>query len=114
VAVKWCEAVGADVAAYITTKVVLDRIGTRVTARKAAGEIMDLITDELRYRRFEDQAPALFKYRVSSFHTSNYAHMARSMDAAMRYADIDVSDLEVSQTVRIGVGFKLHRHLHGK
>lgn len=106
-AVKWCEAVGADVAAYITVKVVLDVMASRAPVRKVASSICALLIDELRYRRFQEQAPGLFKYRMGKFQTSNYAHMARSLDAAINYAKVDMSDLVMLPSVKMLVGTKL-------
>lgn len=106
-AVKWCQAVGADVAAYMTVKVVLDGITRRTVLRRACHQLTDLILDELRYRKFQAEAPQLFEYRMAKFSTSNYAHMARSLDAAMRYAEIDDSAFDMPQNVRLLVGTKL-------
>lgn len=106
-AVKWCVEVGADAAAYMTVKTVLDGAAKRPVVRFVAGEISQLILDELRYRRFMSQAPGLFQYRMSQFHTSSYAHMARSMNAAMKYGKVDVSDLDMAPSTRLLVGTKL-------
>jgi DNA-directed RNA polymerase len=122
-ALKWCKLLGADVAAYMTVKIVLDgvkpdgfmrteelnfqRAAKRLPLREAALEISQLILDELRYRKFQTEAPGLFNYRMGKFTTSSYAHMARSMNAAMKYADVDVSDVDMTPQKRIQVGTKL-------
>jgi DNA-directed RNA polymerase len=120
-ALKWCKVLGADVAAYMTVKVVLDGVrpsgimqesveaypAQRLPLREAALSVASLILDELRYRRFQEQAPGLFQYRMAKFTTSSYAHMARSLNAAMKYAEVDVSDLDMTQQKRIQVGTKL-------
>lgn len=106
-AFKWVEAVGVDAAAYMTVKTVLDGIARRTVLRQAALDISQLILDELRYRRFLEKAPGLFNYRMSKFTTSSYAHMARSLNAAIKYADIDISDLEMTPRERVLVGAKL-------
>lgn len=114
VAIKWIKRVGVDVAAYMTVKVVLDGIGKRRRSyNKACREVSELILDELRYRRLQEQAPNLFEYKLKSFHTSSYAHMARSLDHTVRTAltqddePIDVSDLQMSEQHRVLVGAKL-------
>lgn len=106
-AAKWCEAVGSDVAAYITLKVVLDGIGKKGKLHDIARTITTLILDELRYRRFQEQAPHLFEYKLKSFHTSSYAHMARSLNASMTFATIDISDLKVPPSQLLLIGIKL-------
>lgn len=100
--VKWVERVGVSVAAYMTLKVVLDHITGTWSLNNICVHISDLIVDELRYRRLRDTAPALFEYKLKRFRTSSYAHMARSMDHAVRTAQdrdgnlIDTSDLHMT------------------
>lgn len=120
-AIKWVGLVGYDVAAYITAKVVLDLGGRPFSVRSSALVISETILDELRYRRFRDLAPALFNYRMARFTTSSYAHMARSLNAALNVAvcdtcreagkkecpHLDCSDLTMSPTHRVLVGTKL-------
>jgi hypothetical protein len=106
-ALKWVEAIGTDAAAYMTVKTVLDGVAKRCALRWHALEISQLILDELRYRRFLEKAPGLFNYRMSKFTTSSYAHMARSLNAAIKYAEIDISDLDMSPRERLLVGSKL-------
>ena len=107
IAVHWCKALGADVAAYMTIRVVLDGIAKRGPIRSAAMDIADLFLDELRYRRFKEEAPQLFEYRMSKFNTSSYAHMARSLDATLKHAEVDVSDLVMGQQEKLVVGIKM-------
>lgn len=107
IAVKWCRMIGPDVAAYMTTKVLLDGASTRLPLRRAALDIAELIGDELRYRRFEAEAPHLFKYQMGRFQTGNYSFMARSLNSSMRYAELDLSDLEMPQSQRVLLGTKL-------
>lgn len=106
-ALKWIEAVGVDVAAYMTLKVVLDQIETPRSLFKVARSISELLIDELRYRRFRDQAPHLFEYKLNRFNTGSYAHMARSLNASMNFAGIDQEDLKLSPTQRLYVGSQL-------
>lgn len=98
---------GAPVVAYMAIRAILDHVGRRPYLREVALRVSELLLDELRYRRFEQQAPGLFKYKLNSFTTSSYSHMARSMDAAMRYVNVDVSDLNLNTRDRLLVGTKL-------
>jgi len=107
VSLKWIERVGTDVAAYLTLKVVLDQIETPRSVQKVAGGIAELIVDELRYRKFREEAPGLFDYKLSHFNTGSYAHMARSLNASMGFAKIDQSDLTISPTHRLFLGAQL-------
>lgn len=106
-AVKWCKKVGPDVTAYLVLKTVLDSIHLRTNIRDAARRISGLMLDELRYRRFQEEVPHVFEYKLKSFHTSSYTHMARSMAASMGKANVNLDDLQMSDTQRIVVGSKL-------
>ena len=106
-AVKWCELVGPDVAAYMTAKVILDGIGQRQNFGKVALGITELILDELRWRKFKAEKEWLFDYRVSHFNTSSYVHIRRSLSAVMGHEKIDTTDLNVPQSQRMLIGTKL-------
>lgn len=102
------EKLGPEVAAYMTLRVCLDMLavgGGR--ARAAAFEISRLMLDELRYRKFRKEAPALFKYRLNSFDTNNYAHKKRSLDATMEWAKVNTDEFELSDPVRLAIGMKM-------
>lgn len=111
---KWLrEKIDTPTAAYITLKVVLDGICKKQKYQVTCSRISDLIVDELRYRRLKEKAPALFEYKMRNFHTSSYAHMARSLDHTVRTAvdeegeNIDVSDLKLTPHLRVQIGAKL-------
>src|SRR5690625_2036439 len=105
VALRWAKELGYDVAAFLTARVVLDGIHTgKQDAKTVARHISRLALHELRYRRFREEAPGLFHYRMNNFDTSSYAHRSRSLNAAMSYAEVDVSDLDMSPRDRILVG----------
>lgn len=104
---RWISLVGPDVAAYLTLKVVLDNIHGRITVRRTAMAVTELILDELRFRRFQAEAPELYQYAMTRFTTSSYAHRARSLDARIHYAKVDVSDLSMTPNERLAVGVKL-------
>lgn len=105
-AVRWCKLVGADVAAYLTTKVVLGSSTAR-SVRSVAYSLSNFIQSELQYRRFKEQAPGLFEYKLRGFRTSHYGHRNRSLSASLGHTDIDCSDLEIPPTQRIHLGVKL-------
>ena len=104
---QYIKALGPDTVAYITVKTVLDLIAVDPTVRVSALHITSLMIDEMRYRRFREQAPGLFDYRMGSFNTGHYAHKKRSLDAAMKYAEIGTDDLDAAPGVRLAVGIKL-------
>lgn len=113
---KFIEMCGHRQVAYLTIKVILDSITKTVQLRTAAQELTQYIMDELKFRRFKEQAPGLFRYKMQKFTTSNYAHMARSMGAAVSYhngnaeeeADkVDTSDLDVTDRQRLLIGIRL-------
>jgi len=111
--VRWIERVSVPVASYMTLKVVLDGITKRREYATICCEISDLIIDELRYRKLQADAPGLFEYKLKHFRTSSYAHMARSMDHAVRTAKdqegklLDTTDLTMPPRIRLAVGAKL-------
>jgi DNA-directed RNA polymerase, mitochondrial len=105
IGVKWAQALGYDVAAFLVARVVLDGIGQEAQDfKKLCLHIARLSVHELRYRRFREEAPGLFHYRMNSFDTDSYAHRSRSLNAAMSYADVNVDDLDLSMRERILVG----------
>ena len=94
----------------MTLRAVLDGIGThgkKNAVHHVAHTISGMIVDELRYRRFKEQAPGLFEYKLKNFHTSSYAHMARSLNASLSFAGVDVADLDLDIRTRLLVGTKL-------
>lgn len=109
---------GADVVAYITAKALLDKLAGHHRLREAANTIAGLMIDELRFRRFRDEAPGLFGYALDQFHTSNYRHKANSLAHRMTTAKVQVDDetevvgikvddLEMAADVKLHVGYKL-------
>lgn len=106
-AFKWVQLLGPDVTAYMMVKAVLDVLALKMPLNDVARSITKYMLDELRFRRFQEQAPGLFEYRLNSFTTSNYAHMAKSMAATAKYAEVDVTDLDMSESTKLLVGCKL-------
>lgn len=104
---KWIQAIGPEPLAYLTIKTVLDHNTKITTVREIAFHLAQSMVEELRLRRLREQAPGLFDYRMNSFTTSNTVHMMRALDATIRYAEIDTSDLEMTQQVKLVVGVKL-------
>lgn len=104
---RWIHTVGPEVLAYITVKTVLDGLAQRQPIRDAAAAIAGTVLDELRYRRFREEAPQLFDYRMERFNTSSYTHRQRSLNQAMTYAEISTDDLDLPYSVRLTLGVKL-------
>lgn len=107
IAARWVERVGADAAAYMTLRALMDSLTTRSTVRNLAISTALLIQDELRFARLKEKEPALFQYRLTRFATNSYVHMARTMDSAIKRIEMDTSDLEMTQTEMLQVGVKL-------
>ncbi len=106
---KWCEAVGPDVAAYLTAQVVLSALESSdpPTLMRMAQAISQRIIDELRFRRLKEKAPALFEYRMAKFTTTSYVHRARSLQASALYVGMPAGDLDMSDEQRAKLGTKL-------
>lgn len=60
VAVKLLEQVPVDVAAYLTSKVILDQITQNAKLQRAALTVGNQLEDELRYAAFQEKAPGLW------------------------------------------------------
>lgn len=101
-----CETDAVAIAAYLTCRCVLNTMMMRLPAAKCAAELSENFCDELRYRRFREQAPGLYHYRTAQFTTTSYTHMARSLNAAVQYAEIDTRDITMERNVALLVGLK--------
>ena len=99
--------VGAEAAAYMTCRVVLDTIGQKADLRRACQEVARRLCDELRFRKLKAEAPGLFEYRLERLNTSHYSHAARSLNAAVNYAEVDVSEYHVGHDRALQIGSKL-------
>jgi DNA-directed RNA polymerase len=114
---RWIKLLGPEPLAFLTAKCVLDCVTDpskreamskgAITLRNVAANLAGWVVDEARYRKFQREAPGLFDYRMARFNTSSYVHMAKSLDAAVRYAEIDTKDCEMPNQVRLVVGIKL-------
>lgn len=103
-----------SVIAYITVRTVLNYVMKPALLPAVACDIADLVLDELRYRRLQQDAPALFAWKMKSFDTSDYDHKAASLRHTLSTAQvlhedgtkslIDVSDLELTHAQRIQFG----------
>jgi DNA-directed RNA polymerase len=112
-AAKWAGMVGADVAAYFTLKVCLDLILDNrfrlegVSISRAARTISQQILEELRFRRFEQEAKELYAHHERNFRTTSARHKAKVLSASLTRSSVDVSDLDMPRGVQIVVGVKL-------
>lgn len=94
-------------ASYITLKTVLDHIHYPVPLSRLAADISTRLIDEMRYRKFRREAPALFKFKLDNFTTDNYAHRDRSLAASMRFAEIEAEEFDLSSRDKIHLGTQL-------
>lgn len=113
--VKWANAIGHDVIAYLTLKATLDAVlgAARKDSRYAPGKIplnvvvaaiTRLVKDELKMKVFKAKEPGLYQYKMERFDTNNYAHRLRSMRATMKWAEIEDHDLiKPGHELRLGV-----------
>lgn len=99
--------VGAEAAAYMTCRVVLDSIGMRADLRRTCQEVARRLCDELRFRALQAEAPGLFEYRLEHLNTTHYGHAARSLNATVSYAEVDVKRYQLAPDRALQVGAKL-------
>lgn len=109
VAVKFIEMLGPEVAAYMTVKALFDRLakGTKVPLYTISDSIVGMMQDELRFRILQKEKPQLFDYKLNSFTTTSYAHMARSLNATVKFSGVDTSAVELTSSRKRLVGLKL-------
>lgn len=109
-AVKWVEAVGVRESAYLALRVVLDGLLETRSEQVVARNIATLLQDELRFRRFREAAPMAFQSNMRAFAergTNHYRHRASVLLRTAKLEGVDVSDLTMSTTEKIHVGYKL-------
>lgn len=106
-ALKWVEAVGTDTVAYLVLKRTLDGFSRENALRTAAIEISQLMLDELRFRRLEDEAPGLFLYLKKRQRSQHYHQVKHVYEGALKLAEVKVSDLAMSDAHKILCGIKL-------
>jgi len=114
IAVRILEQVGYEEAALLTAKAILDTLSANSSANRMSFKIANMILDELRFRKFHENAPGLFEWKMQHFDTSSYAHMKRSLDAAINFAEIDVMEFNLSDSFKILLGSRcLELFIHG-
>lgn len=106
VSVKVLQEVGPEAAALITAKSIIDHLSTKTKSVKMAIKIANMLLDELRYRKFREQCPQIFEWKLRQFNTTSYIHMKRSLDASMSFAEVDVSNYSYSESHRILIGMR--------
>ena len=109
-ALPWIEAVGTKEAAYLALRVVLDGLVETRDASAVVRQIASLIQDELRMRRYKEMAPSAFGYHSSKLVQQGVRHYGRTVAAmkkSLRIKGVDTSDLEMTDTDRLHVGYKL-------
>jgi DNA-directed RNA polymerase len=109
-AIKWVELVGPREAAYLALRVVLDGLLETRQEQVVARRISQLLVDELRFRRLKKDAPQAFEYRMREFAdkgTTHYRHRANVLMRTAKLEKVDLTDIAMSDTDRIHVGYKL-------
>lgn len=113
---RWCVAAGADVAAFITTRVIIDGMMTTTPLVQVAMQIATLLLDELRFRRFESERKALFDYKVAKLPGTNYRHNKKVLEQSIKWAvenpraddePFEMADLAMTDSTKANVGHKL-------
>lgn len=98
---------GPEAASVITSKIILDNLSTKVAASSLSIKIGKAILDELRFRKFQKEAPQLFEWRMRTFNTSNYEHMKKSISATAIHAGVDTSEYNLPTSHVLLLGTKL-------
>ena len=104
VATRFLAELGPEVAAFLTAKAILSSLSKRTRVSRAALNIAGLMVDELRYRRFHEDAPELFNWKLRNFNTTSYTHMKRSMDAALSFAQMEYPEYDLTAAERLHLG----------
>lgn len=111
--VKWSNAIGHDVTAYLALKGVMNVVlnanrnhgaSADTPLNLVAHNITRLLKDQLRMQIFKAKSPGLYHYKMNHFNSSNYAHRLRSMRATMKWAEIEDHDLiKPGHELRLGI-----------
>jgi len=105
-AVKHLKLIDLETAAFIALKCCLDAFGLSLTQGTLCVRIGRLVEDEVRLRKFEDQAPGLLIKIRERFVTSNSRHHRRVLNALAQRHDIDLGPKWV-ETEALHVGAAL-------
>lgn len=73
-AVQYLELVSPEVAAYLTSKTILDSLTRPLSTSRISSQIGTLIEDEVRYADFQEQAPGLWNKVRNQTNSSNDRH----------------------------------------
>ena len=103
VARPWIKKIGPAKAAYMTLKVVLDGIRHESNSlTRVCLDIAENIRAELRYRRLEEQAPALYKATLARVKSRPKHNQQYSLERALQ--SIDTSDLKLTDSEALDLG----------
>lgn len=86
-ALKFVEQLDANVVSYLTARTVLDRISKRNVLQDLAVQVGQSLEDEVRYRKFEEQKPWLFKQIMTDTTTTGKRKRQNLVAAYNRYCD---------------------------
>lgn len=106
VAIRIIKEIGPEHASLLTAKAILDTLSSSSSVSKMTFKIANMILDELRFRKFKTVAPGLFEWKMARFDTTSYAHMKRSLDASINFADVDVSEYVIEDSLKVNLGTK--------
>ena len=87
IAYKYIEKLNADVVAYLTCRVIIDRIVTNTRIQDVALRIGQACEDELRYQSFDAQHPWLFKKIQAETDTTRKRKRQTLVAAYNRYCE---------------------------
>jgi DNA-directed RNA polymerase len=106
-ALKWLTALEPEVIAYLTMKVLLDRVQVQQSVYSVSMAIAQSIEDELVYRELRRVKPALFQYLLSTkFLTQHYKHNQKILKGVTRSNAVEVAHLRMPKKDKVHVGAK--------
>lgn len=96
--------VDPDLAAHLTIRSILDSVSIREKLTSAALSIANLIEDELRFRAFAEEKPALYRWSVNKLKASPNNHYRRTvMTYTMNAQGVAWNDWPKKDKVYLGI-----------
>lgn len=92
-----------EMSAYITCKVVLDRITTGGRLIQVVRNIGSMIEDEVRFRHFSKEKPGLFHTISENIQGNHYRHRRTVLGMKMKHYGVEWVDWTPSQQAKLGI-----------
>ena len=101
--VKYLEMLNPHVVAFLTGRVILDKVTFRNQVQRAAVDISNFLEQEVRWAKYQDEAPGLWNKVNQSIKTEHAGHKSRVLSVTMNRAGIVWEDWPSSDKLHLGM-----------